>query len=412
MDAVFNSAPMHNIRKHAQLRQVLKGVALKSIEHVRADNKNSAYECLDILEKEYDKPWLRKQLAIAKVDHMTVPENELNSADKLLSAKEFITHLKKTHLECKSTMSAADYEAILDKVIEKMGAQPGQRKLLVKFYNQCQYTAETKHADYFKGHNMDLVRMNHGFSEERYLDFIYVMEKHVLEQKQLAEVGPGGSLNSSTLAKSAKDSLKSTVQAKLKDKHEVNMVKPGKLVSTNHKKGRNQNMKTPTTGKRDNKKDIKKDKKNLNQRPKQVNTVQAAKGQPGKASNDPCIFCKRNDHYTPVCSNPNKLTPDTMLRNAIFSNKCIKCLGRDFHISSKCEKRGCRKEGCIEDHHTLLHGADFSKIKEYRKSMLDRQKSKQSYHVQKTTKKSKAPKPPTAMHAESQEQPVADNKSA
>ena len=49
---------------------------------------------------------------------------------------------------------------------------------------------------------------------------------------------------------------------------------------------------------------------------------------------------------------------------AIRARKCLNCLGPEYHVAQKCVKPSqCGIDGCVEKHHKLLHGADFTRVR-------------------------------------------------
>ena len=77
-----------------------------------------------------------------------------------------------------------------------------------------------------------------------------------------------------------------------------------------------------------------------------------------------CLICEKEGHEVLSCERFAALQPEDRLQTAIRLRLCFVCL-KEGHITRDCaSKMRCRAEGCGPMHATILHAANWSRLRE------------------------------------------------
>ena len=82
------------------------------------------------------------------------------------------------------------------------------------------------------------------------------------------------------------------------------------------------------------------------------------------SNSSPCLVCEREGHKILSCEKFVALRPEDRLQTAVRLRLCFVCL-KGGHITRDCtSKMRCRAENCGRMHGTMLHAANWSKLRE------------------------------------------------
>ena len=82
------------------------------------------------------------------------------------------------------------------------------------------------------------------------------------------------------------------------------------------------------------------------------------------STSSPCLICEKEGHETLSCEKFIALQPEDRLQTAIRLKLCFVCL-KGGHITRDCtSKMRCKAEDCGRMHATMLHAANWSKLRE------------------------------------------------
>ena len=82
------------------------------------------------------------------------------------------------------------------------------------------------------------------------------------------------------------------------------------------------------------------------------------------SNSSPCLVCEREGHEVLSCEKFIALRPEDRLQAAVRLRLCFVCL-RGGHITRDCtSKMRCKAESCGRMHATMLHAANWSKLRE------------------------------------------------
>ena len=91
----------------------------------------------------------------------------------------------------------------------------------------------------------------------------------------------------------------------------------------------------------------------------------------------PCPVCEREGHETLSCEKFSALQPEDRLQTAVRLRLCFVCL-KGGHITRDCtSKMRCKMEDCGRMHATILHAANWSKLREQGRRRRERVTSDQ-----------------------------------
>ena len=119
----------------------------------------------------------------------------------------------------------------------------------------------------------------------------------------------------------------------------------------------------------------------------------------------PCLVCEREGHEVLSCEKFVTLRPEDRLQTAIRLRLCFVCL-KGGHITRDCtSKMRCRAENCGRMHATVLHAANWSKLREQGRRRRERAVSDPS----KETPAEEPSATGSVYHAEGREEPPGDS---
>ena len=362
---------MPNARMHSQILAHLGGIPRILVDPVEIDEYSSAYTVLDMLDQEYNKPWVASQLLIEQLHQMPMFKFGMDTSKDVIQSRRFVMQLKRIQTEMTHVPDAnADLKNLMDKIMLKL-----HKKLIISWEDKCEETAKAKHPGLYLGANVDFLRQNQKFQVERFDDLIRVLDSHVMKNKSIVDrYGKDGYLNPENMASSAAEALKYQEQRLQKMSGDKSNKNNQQQQSSNNQQRSNNNNQgrglrsyatVAATGQQN--------QQNRQQQPQrsQGNTGQtgAAKGPaPGERQifEKDCFVCgKKNEHWSAQCTNPNQRSPLSLLKSAIKARACYNCFRvNSGHKHTDCPHGHCKKDGCTQKHHTLLHGADWQKIRD------------------------------------------------
>ena len=386
--AVYKSGHIPNARMHAQILNHLAGEPRILVDTVEIDEFTSTWTVLDLLDGDYNKPWLASKLLIEQLYQLKAPEFALKTSQQVLTSRQYLMHLRKIKAALAHVPDAnSDLKTMLDKVILTLPI-----KLVLKWEDRCQETARNKHSHLYVGCSKEYFRQNQKFQDERLDDLITTLDDHLTRSKTVIDrVGKDGYLNPTNVAASAAEAL--TQQ----DKRLKNMRHIGNKpqqddsyqpASKNQQQNKNQGrVKSYSTGQLPQNKSQQSKPQHSQQNRPQQNQQRPPPGKGGQADKPKgpppgqpqvwkkeCYICGAKDEHWPAqCSNPTKRTPTSILKSCIRHKACYNCLRKDAdHIAQVCTMGKCQADGCQQKHHTLLHGADFHRIRELQQEVNDK----------------------------------------
>ena len=90
------------------------------------------------------------------------------------------------------------------------------------------------------------------------------------------------------------------------------------------------------------------------------------------STSSPCPICEKEGHETLSCEKFIALQPEDRLQTAIRLKLCFVCL-KGGHITRDCtSKMRCKAEDCGRMHATMLHAANWSRLREQGRRMRER----------------------------------------
>ena len=385
--AVFKTGYVPNARMHAQVLDRLTGPPRALVESIDIDEDSSAYRVLDALDAEYNKPWLASQLLMEQLFQLPNYVFNLSNSKEVLQSRQYVMHLMKIRTAMAHVPDAhANLKNLMDRIIQKM-----HRKLIIRWEDKCQDTAQTRHAAVYVGTNLEYFRQNQKFQNERFDDLISVLEEHIVKSKSIVDrVGKDGYLNPENVATSAIEAM-NYQQKRLEgmqggNNRQNNQQQSQQSSSTAQNQQRNNNQnggrKTYNT--------------NTTSAPPATNAAaqSAQQGRPqarpqgnntqsGTTKGPPpgvpqvwqkaCFICgAKNDHWPAQCKNPTGRSANSILKSCIKAKVCFNCLRDNAdHRSRACPHGHCQVEGCMEKHHTLLHNAEWKRLTELQNEAKD-----------------------------------------
>ena len=125
------------------------------------------------------------------------------------------------------------------------------------------------------------------------------------------------------------------------------------------------------------------------------------------SNSSPCLVCEREGHEVLSCEKFVALRPEDRLQTAVRLRLCFVCL-RGGHITRDCtSKMRCKAESCGRMHATMLHAANWSKLREQGRRRRERAVSDHN-------REAPAEEPPTTgsvYHAQGKEDSPGDTNS-
>ena len=122
------------------------------------------------------------------------------------------------------------------------------------------------------------------------------------------------------------------------------------------------------------------------------------------SNSSPCLVCEKEGHEVLGCEKFVTLRPEDRLQTAIHLRLCLVCL-RGGYITRDCtSKMRCKAENCGRMHATMLHAANWSKLREQGRRRRERAASDYS-------KEAPAEEPSatgSVYHAQGREDPPGD----
>ena len=90
------------------------------------------------------------------------------------------------------------------------------------------------------------------------------------------------------------------------------------------------------------------------------------------SNSSPCLVCEKEGHEVLNCEKFVTLRPEDRLQTAIRLRLCLVCL-KGGHITRDCtSKIRCRAENCGRMHATVLHAANWSRLREQGRNRRER----------------------------------------
>ena len=366
VDSVFKNSQDENAIRHSQLLRFIGGNALKRVDHVRINANDSALTVLDLLHEHFYKPDSLKNMKVTNLLQMRIPGKTLADVDQIVECEKYIQCMKEV-LECDTLYGVeVEWEHIITQIMTKNEVRENHYK---KWQLRCQKTAEEKHAGYYKDLPDYRRHQNLNFPRDRFVDFMNLLQDILKVDRYKANYAyESGINNPNYIKKAAKESLlMEQLRSERMDAH--NSIPKQQGPQSQQHRGNN-------------KKHVHNYKSEVQQQPTStkastVNTAATTNtpkppsryGNPRQESQQQqkrCIFCNKTDHWGQFCRNVKPKDPNVNQRlyAVIRARKCLNCLGRDYHVATKCEKPSqCGIDGCVEKHHKLLHGADFNRVK-------------------------------------------------
>ena len=367
-----NGKKYSNIRLHQQLLMVLKDQAYQLVSSIPMDHKKSAYEVLDRLEQEFDRPWMIFRLESEKMKQIPLPPYWIRSEQDLSVAKKFLYHLERLKAIVQRTTTHMDIEnQILSYLLAKL-----HLKYKMIWYDKNEQMAEAHHQQYV-GLPFALKRANMKFPQERLQAIVEVISRHIERSKEIVDSGTNGCLSEQKIVESAREALKIESRiGKTTDQVQKPFLKVVKT-NTNPRNAFKTNLISPRGLQTNQQSRVAGSTRNVvnstNPRtgytpaykPNQAKPLPKSGNFGQSSDNKKCHFCGQlGSHWMNQCENPLKKSPNELLKIAVRNQKCLNCLGKDPHRAFECSKPPCGQSGCIQRHHKLLHGADFSKLNE------------------------------------------------
>ena len=391
--AVFKTGHIPNARMHAQILNHLSGEPKTLAETIEMDDSTSAWKLMDLLDGDYNKPWLACKLLIEQLFQLKSPEYNLKTSEQVLQSRRYVMHLRKIQSAAIHLPDAnAALQTLLDKVMLNLPI-----KLLLKWEDRCEDTARTKHSHLYIGCSKDYTRQNQKFQTERLEDLINVLDSHMAKSKSIIDrVGKDGYLNPVNMAQSAAEAMDYEKNRVKNMQHVGNprpqagnnpQPKPQNQQSKGKGKGRLQSYNTEQvnqTGSSGKPQQQQQPRQQQQSQPKQKNS-QGSAGVKGPPPGQPqvwdkeCFICgQKNQHWPSQCTNPTNRSATSMLKSCIKARACYNCLRTNAgHVANACTFGKCQVSGCMDKHHTLLHGADFSKIRELQQEVNEKREKQE-----------------------------------
>jgi hypothetical protein len=360
VDSVFKFSQDENALRHSQLLRFLGGKALKLVDDVQINAHDSALTVLDNLHKQYYRPEFLKDLRVTKLLALRVPGKNLVDYDQIVDCQKYIQCMKEV-LECDTSYGVeVEWERIITKLMTIKEVRDNHYK---KWILKCEETADRKHAGYYKDLPEYMKNQNLKFPRDRFEDLMHLFEDILkIDRYRSNYATDGGYNNPKYIEKAARESI--MIEQQRHERIEENSSR--RQLGYQHrgnKKEYKHNYKTDSQSKAKAAKTTAVNATNAPNTPKPPNGFGNARQD---APQKKCIFCNKTGHWGQFCKQirPGDPGVNQRLNAAVRNRKCLNCLGPEFHVSSKCEKPSqCGIDGCLQKHHKLLHGADFTRIK-------------------------------------------------
>ena len=423
--AVMKTGYVPNARMHSQLLDRLGPTPLALVDSIDMDEESSAYRILDALDDEYNKPWLANQLLIEQLYQLPNYVFNLSSTKEVVQSRQYVMHLMKIRSAMKHAPDAhADLKTLMNKIMLKLN-----KKLIVRWEDKCQETAQSKHAALYEGTRQDYFRQNQKFPNERFDDLITVLEEHIVKSKSIVDrVGRDGYLNPDNVASSAQEAMnyqQKRLEAMQGGRNRNNNQQTQQSSTTVNQQQQRNNNNSGNRGQRKTYATVA-----ATPAPPATNattpTVAAAvqATQQGKPPQKPqgnntttgtsrgpppgvpqvwqktCFICgAKNEHWPAQCKNPNNRSANSILKSCIKAKVCFNCLRENTdHRSRACPHGSCQVDGCMEKHHTLLHNAEWKRMAE----LQEEAKNELEKKAQVKATKLEAQQTPTPVNATNQ----------
>ena len=411
--AVFESAPFHNARMHGQLINHLSGNALRLVKDISWTSPTSAHEVIDALDATYNTMSTDTRMLIQDLEQKPLPNYNMDNFNSIIESKEFVAALRRVRDSIRRNPdgTGSSYGDVLYKLRPRL-----TKKWCHVWDSQCQDTATKKHLHRYVGKNKDLIRVNGLYENERMDDLITVIETRIGEQSPIvASHAKEGYLNPEYMKNAAIEAIKiqndqlnrikgvgkpkksnnDQPQDQRQQQQQQNQRSSGQNQQqrsqwrnrSNHAAGQGptQQNSSNTQAPQRPRQQFGNPRPNNNQKPKGP-----APGQPQVWQKD-CFICgKKDDHYTAQCKNdgPKPRTANSILISCMQYNACYNCLRKNAgHRAEDCTAGHCQKPGCVRKHHTLVHGADFHKMRELREKAQQKKEAAEKKRAAKAAKR-------------------------